>query len=302
MRKLLNRGSLGDNASRAFNIASILHFKGNFNLTAMRNAVQQLVGRHEALRTRFSSNGEFQHVVPDLKIDIPLLDLSDLDVTERDQKLSKWIESENNKTFDLIKGPLLRVHIVKLTENHYALMLVTHHVVCDGSSFDILIKELRALYTSAVNGNNAQLPASTPFREFIKWQQEHENSNEGVASEKYWLKQCENAPPVVELPTVQSRPPIKTYRCREYDTEINPQLFSDVKRVSASNGCTVFATLLAVYKILLYRLTGQDDIIIGLAAAGQTVASCQNFSWPLCELAANSFTGRKRPILFRIFI
>jgi len=268
-KELWFMAQMGDESSRAYNISKTIHLRGSFNLQAMRKAVQEIVNRHEALRTTFSPKGDYQRVHSTVTIDIPFTDLSGLEESKHKTKLSEFLARESQQTFDLEKAPLLRAHIVKLEKQHHLLVLTNHHIVADGWSFGILQKELAAIYLAECQGRTCHLPQPIKLSEYAQWEARQQQNPKMAKAEAYWLEQFASAIPLLELPTDHPRPPVFTHAGALQSTTISRSLSSDLKRLSGQCQCTLFTTLLAGYMALLQRLTGQDDITVGIASAGQ---------------------------------
>jgi iturin family lipopeptide synthetase A len=275
---------LGNDGSIAYNESVTQQLRGSFNWVAMNNAIQKVVTRHEALRTNISLQGYFQEIQPFLEVEVPLIDFSSVDITERDSKVADWFKKESQLPFDLTnqnpkskiqnpksKPPLWRVHILKLEEKLHLLVLTGHHIIVDGWSMGVILKELSALYSAECQGVVCQLKPPMQYREYIEWQAKYEQSEEMATNEAYWLKQFANSIPVLELPTDRPRPPIKTYNGSKQSVRIDASLGRQIKRVSTEKGCTLLMTLLAVYTTLLHRLTGQDEILVGLPTAARSL-------------------------------
>lgn len=263
---------MGNNASRAYNLSRTIHLRGSANLDAMRKAVQEIVNRHEALRTTFSPEGDYQRIHSTLTIDIPLSDLSTLDSKEREAKLSELLAQEAQQIFDLERGPLLCAHIVKLEEEHHLLVITNHHIVADGWSVGILQQELSAIYLAECQGIAYQLPEAKKLSDYARQQALLQQSSNLVNAEAYWLKQFSGDIPVLELPTDRPRPPVFTHAGARQTMAIATPLYNDLKSLSAECKCTLFTTLLAAYTVFLHRLTAQNDIIVGIDSAGQLSA------------------------------
>jgi glutamate-1-semialdehyde-2,1-aminomutase len=265
-----------DEGSIAYNESISLQLRGSLNLDAMRQAVQKILERHEALRTTIDNQGNFQQILPSLKIDVPSIDFSNADSYEGESQVAKWIEREGRKPFDLSKGPLLRVSILKLEEQLHCLVLTAHHIVVDGWSIDLILQDLGAIYSAGCQGIACQLELPMQFRDYIQWQEQQSQSEKMAADESYWLEQFAGSIPVLELPTDYPRPSLQTYTGDEQSIIIDASCYDELKSLSTQQGCTLFMTLLAGFSLLLSHLSSQDDLVIGISAAGQSSLGHKN--------------------------
>ncbi|MEH2065250.1 MAG: amino acid adenylation domain-containing protein [Nostoc sp.] len=261
---------MGDEVSRAYNESRSIHLRGTGNLLAVRQAVQEIINRHEALRTTFSPEGDNQLIHSTLTIDIPLSDFSTLDKSQREAELSDLLVREAQQIFHLEKGPLLNCHIVKLQEDHHLVILTNHHIVADGWSISILLRELAAIYSAECLGVASQLPQPMKWSEYALWQVEMQQSPEMAKAEVYWLNQFANSVPILELPTDHPRPAIFTYTGARENLILDSTLYNALKSLSLQRGYTLFTILLTAFITLLQRLTNQQDIVVGIASAGQS--------------------------------
>src|SRR5205823_667138 len=260
---------LGPAVSTAYNESCTLRLHGPLQLEALQRAVQQLVERHEALRTTFSPSGAFQRIAATARMEAPLVDFSDLDERNHEACVNDLIGREIQHEFDLVNGPLLRAQIVRLAPDHHRLVFTAHHLICDGWSMSVLLYELGELYSANCRGGSCALPAPMPFSGYAQSEAEEQQSPESAAAEAYWVKQFSDSVPVLELPGDRPRPATRTYSGSHQVRSLQPGLAAAVKRFSAERNCTTFTTLLAVFNALVHRLSGQDDVVIGAPAAGQ---------------------------------
>ncbi|HEY0739061.1 MAG TPA: amino acid adenylation domain-containing protein [Herpetosiphonaceae bacterium] len=259
----------GQDASRLYNESFILRLTGQLELPAIRIALQQVIDRHESLRTTFSADGEFQYIVTAMPVDVPLTDITQIDAERRESLASALIDEEIRQPFDLVTGPLLRARLLKLQDQEHLFVLTIHHIITDGWSADIIIQELSALYSAACTGAEAHLPAPMQFREYIEWVERQEASSIMAEAEAYWLSRFADHVPVLELPTDRPRPPVQTFPRDRASTKVDPQLHDALKQLSAQQGSTLFMLLLSGFNLFLHRLTGQNDLVVGVPAAGQ---------------------------------
>ncbi|MDM8560650.1 amino acid adenylation domain-containing protein [Candidatus Parabeggiatoa sp. HSG14] len=260
----------------AYNLYISLQLTGTFDLAAMRLAVQQVVDRHEALRITINNEGDFQQCHSSIAIDVPLLDFSGKEATERDAIVTEWYQQESQTPFDLTRGPLLRVHIIKLKEQQHLLALTAHHIVVDGWSMGIILLEILKLYSFFAlkekgQDKNEIYPLSSPssWRDYLTWHTQQLETETMLVHESYWLEQFTDSIPALNLPTDRPHPAKKTYQARRETLRLDTNLGNAVRQVSQELGCTLFMVLFAVYMVLLHRLTGQDDLVVGTPVSGR---------------------------------
>ena len=275
---------LSKQASCAYNESFMLRMRGSLDEPALRASLQELLNRHDALRATVAADGSSLHFVPELRLDIPVTDLSSATSSERDARLETAIAEEANTPFDLSRGPLIRMHLYRLESQLHALIVTSHHIVCDGWSTNVLLDDLSKLYSARLKGANPALPAAMQFSEYARAQSSVPVSAELALVETYWLKQFEQLPPVLNLPTDRPRPAVKSFEGSTVRAFIDAATYKQIKKAGAQQGCTLFVTLLSGFATLLHRLTAQDDIVIGIPTAGQSllddgnlVGHCVNF-------------------------
>ena len=260
---------LGDEGSLAYNISISLELKGLLNLSAMRRAIQQLVSRHEALRTTISHQGDFQIILPGLDLEIPLVDFSENDEAERLACAKNWLQTENRQLFDLEHGPLFRAAILKLDEQQHVIVLSAHHIVTDGWSMGILVQELSAIYSAECQQVTPKLVVPWQFREYGEWQEQQKTTPAMQAHEAYWLSLLHEPIPTLDLPTYRPRPATKTYRGGRETIHISADITNALKKMSRQAGVTLFMTLFGSFSALLHRISGQNDILLGFPVSGR---------------------------------
>ena len=255
--------ALSSSASCVFNQSSTLRLKGPLNQAALESAVQELVQRHDGLRATFSENGDSQTVTPRLEIKVPFDDL-----TGRASDLDGLLAEEASRPFDLARGPVMRMRIVKLDHHDHAVLLTVHHIVCDGRSMALLANDLGELYSarSQVRGR-AALPTAQSLMAYAIEESRRTDTPERRAAESYWLERYANQPPAMELPQDFPRPAQKTFRGALAKFELSPALCAELSRAGGRQGCTFFTVLLAAYAVFLHRLAGQEDIVVGVPFA-----------------------------------
>jgi acyl transferase domain-containing protein/glutamate-1-semialdehyde aminotransferase len=259
----------GVDASRAFNLANTLRLRGSLRIDALQAALQQLVQRHEALRAIPNEDGVSQRILPSLTLAVPVIDLSALPAAERDRRLSEIREGEVETAFDLTAGPLTRATLIKLGPDDHYLILAVHHIVCDGWSCGVLLRDLGKLYEAECTGRSAQLSPAMQLSEFAAASLANRESAERAAAEEYWLGEFAGPIPTLALPTDRARPPRKTFRARRITLPLEESFAIRVKRLAAAHESTLFSTLLAGFAALLHRLSDQTDVVVGFSLAGQ---------------------------------
>ncbi len=282
--EVLLSARLGDEQSCSFNEAFALHLRGALDPAVLGDCLTQLVARHDALRTTFDPSGERFRVAEPAPLELPIADLSALPTVERTKELEDLIRADAATPFDLVAGPLVRVQLVKLEPDHHALLFTSHHIVFDGWSANIVLGELAALYAARAAGTAPALPAAPAFRQYALDQDRWKRSAERAELEAWWVKKFETPVTPLDLPTDRPRPAVKSFNGDTVRRTIDAPAYQRIKKFGAKQGCTLFATLLAGFKTLAHRLSGQPDIVVGIPAAGQSLLSdgslvghCVNF-------------------------
>ncbi len=264
-KQLWALAQISEAGSMAYHICSVLQLEGHLRMTALRQAVQQAANRHEALRTVIFEN--VQQINPPATVETALIDLS----KEENSKLRDWIAKENQTPFDLSKDPLFRVHILKLAENKHWLVWTAHHIAVDGLSINIILQELGLFYSCACQKQDCPLEPPLQFRDYVQWQARQSQTPEMAGHEAYWLEQFSDSLPVLDLPADHLPPSVKSYQGNRRTVRLETELCRDIQRLSQKQGCTRFMTFLSAFLILLHRLTGQDDIAVGIPVAGRSL-------------------------------
>ncbi len=262
----------GDDANRAFNLLYALDFDGLLNSQAMELAIQTLVDRHESLRATFSKDGLHMSIFKQLPIAINNLDLSNIEEKLQINAFENYTNQEDLHIFDLVNGPLIRVSLIKFSDVKHSLIMNLHHIICDGWSVGVILEELGIIYSALAENKTPLLPESVRFSEFAEEEQLFANSDDYKEIEKYWYTLYEQAVPVVNLPTDNPRPPLRTYKSDHLVFELDSKLVASIKKISLDTGTSLMTTMLACFEVFLCQVTGQNDIVVGIPAAGQPVA------------------------------
>ncbi|MFQ3684170.1 amino acid adenylation domain-containing protein [Roseiflexus sp.] len=261
--------------SALYNNPAIVRLRGRLDIAAFECSLNEIVRRHEAMRTSFAMiNGRpVQRIAPELLIELPLVDLSRLPMPERDAEARRLATEMAEQPFDLARGPLVRAMLLRLTEDDHIAVLVTHHIVSDGWSVGVLVRELAALYSAFIKGCASPLPQlPLQYADYAVWQRSWMEGDSALLEHQiaYWKEQLAGAAPLLDLPTDRPRPPIATFHGAEVPFALSREMTQALQRLSASEGATLFMTLLAAFKVLLARYSGQNDICIGTPIAGRT--------------------------------
>jgi amino acid adenylation domain-containing protein len=267
---------MGHEANCAYNESQSLRLRGLLDLAALQSALQELVRRHEALRTTFSPDGTALCIATSLPIDIPFVDWSALDQQEQDFRVAQFRRQAVEQPFDLEHGPLFRAQIIKLQSQEYLAILTAHHIICDGWSWAVLLQDLGGLYTALRQGRLPDLEEPDRFSEYALEQEKAADSQESRETEDYWIKQFSQSIPVLDFPTDRSRPPLRTFNAAREDWELDTALVAALKQLGTKVNCSFMTTILAGFEVFLSRLTGQEDTVVGISAAGQADSGLYN--------------------------
>jgi amino acid adenylation domain-containing protein len=261
-----------------YNILLAYRVTGQLNVAALEQSLGEIVRRHEALRTTFTAvDGQpIQAITPEINLRLTVVDLQEIDETEREEEVQRLATQEAQQPFDLTTEPLLRVQLLRLDEAEHVLLLTMHHIVSDGWSLGVLMRELAVLYEAFSTGKPASLPElPIQYADFALWQREWLSEEVLESQLGYWKQQLGGELPVLELPTDRPRPPVQTYRGAKQSFELSKDLTDALKALSRREGVTLFMTLLAAFKTLLYRYTVQEDVIVGSPIANRNWAEIE---------------------------
>jgi amino acid adenylation domain-containing protein len=255
-----------------YNVPIFWQLTGDLKIPVLEKSIREIVQRHEVLRTTFSvvEGAPIQVIHPTVKLSMEVIDWRELTATEQLKKAQDLAIEEFQQPFDLANPPLLRVKLLQLTSNSHLLLIVIHHIICDGWSVEIFRRELFSLYAAFSAGKPSPLPPlSLQYADFAHWQREWLQGEILQTQLNYWQQQLADVPPLLELPTDRSRPSIQSFRGRSEFLTINRHLTQKLKRLSQESGTTLFMTLLAAFTILLSRYSRQEDIVVGSAIANR---------------------------------
>ncbi len=266
----------GHAANCAYNESVSLHLKGIFHVEHLQKAVQLLFERHPALRSTFSDDGMEMQISNSVILEVPLIDLSSISDENVSAKVAEILVGEAEHDFDLAKGPLGKISVVRFNPTKHQLILTFHHIVCDGWSLGIIMQDLSKMYSALVKGIEYIDEPAISYVEYANEEQHYLKSKESAEVENYWLKQYQGNIPAMELPLNKQRPALRTYSAKRVDVEVNPDLIDSIKKIGAKQGTSFVATFVAAFEIFMHRITGSEDVVVGLAAAGQSLEGKQN--------------------------
>lgn len=256
------------------NISAAFRLEGELNLPALENALNEIVRRHDVFWAAFKvgENGQpLMQSQPPKRFQVALVDLRDVAETERETKAHRLSRAEARQPFDLSGAPLLRATVLRLSKTKHWLLLTTHHLVCDGWSMDLLRAELGARYRENCGGPPLPKPErKLRYAEFSRWQRETLQGEKLEKSLAYWQQQLQDAAPTLELPTDRPRPAVQSFRGDIVLVQFPASLSADLNKLSREEDVTLFMVLLAAWQTVLYRWSGQKDILIGTPTAGRT--------------------------------
>nr|WP_206695558.1 non-ribosomal peptide synthetase [Pseudomonas aeruginosa] len=254
--------------SAAYHIPSVLRLRGRLDLDALQRSFDSLVARHETLRTRFRLDGDEarQEIAASMALPLDIVALGPLE----EGALARQVETTIARPFDLERGPLLRVSLLRLAEDDHVLVLVQHHIVSDGWSMQVMVEELVQLYAAYSRGLELALPAlPIQYADYALWQRSWMEAGEKERQLAYWTGLLGGEQPVLELPFDRPRPVRQSHRGAQFILELDIDLSQALRRVAQQEGATAFALLLASFQALLYRYSGQADIRVGVPIANR---------------------------------
>ena len=261
-----------DPSNSSYNELASIQLTGALNVVAVEQSLNEIVRRHEALRTTFEIvEGQPTQVIhPIVTVTLPVVNLSQLQETKRKAEV-EWVTTEvGQKPFQMASGSLFRVTLLQTGELEYLLLFVIHHIAVDGWSIGVLFQELAVLYEAFSTGKTSPLPElSVQYADFAVWERQWMQRELQKTQLSYWKQQLVGAPDVLALPTDHPRPAVQSFRGAIASFKLSPSLSDMLRSLSNGEGVTLFMTLLAAFQTLLYRYTGQEDICIGSPIANR---------------------------------
>ncbi|AIX07619.1 plipastatin non-ribosomal peptide synthetase PpsC [Bacillus subtilis] len=270
-----------EDGGTGYNMPAVLELEGKLNPERMGRAFKELIKRHESLRTAFEQDAGGDPVQR-IHDEVPFtLQTTVLGARTEEEAAAAFI-----KPFDLSQAPLFRAQIVKVSDERHLLLVDMHHIISDGVSVNILIREFGELY------NNRKLPAlRIQYKDYAVWQEGFKTGDAYKTQEAYWLKQLEGELPVLDLPADHARPPVRSFAGDKVSFTLDQEVASGLHKLARENGSTLYMVLLAAYTAFLSRLSGQEDIIVGSPIAGRPHKDLE----PILGMFVNTLALRTRP-------
>ena len=268
-REVWLASQFGDDANCAFNESVFIHLKGKLHEKALEAALHDLSARHESIRGCFSSDGHQMVFYKDRPITLVRHDYQAQTPDEAQARLKNLCRDLVEQPFDLFAGPLARFELIKFAPEHYSLVLTFHHSVCDGWSLYVIADELGHLYSAQLENRAADLEPAPSFAEYALWERGAETAQLRADSLKYWQQKYSKGAPSLELPYDNARPAQRSFAAQRLDKHLPIELIGQLKKLAAANRSTLISTLMAGYVAYLHRLSGSDEIVLGVPFAGQ---------------------------------
>ncbi|WP_371502640.1 condensation domain-containing protein [Kitasatospora sp. NBC_00374] len=265
--------------SALYGVREALRVVGALDGDALRRAFAAVVERHEILRTTFGDvDGQpVQLIGPVPSEPLPLVDLTGLAPTERADAVERLRADDARRPFSLAEGPLLRAVLIRVADTEHVLLLSLHHIVADGWSYGLLVRELSTHYAAFSQGRAADAPElPIRFADYACWQQEQRDSPELLARLAWWKAELAGAPALLNLPTDRPRPPVLSHRGGTADLAVPATVAAALRDLAGHEGATLFMTLLAAFQVLLHRWTGDPEVVVGSPVAGRTERGLEN--------------------------
>ena len=257
--------------SPVYNMPTAFRLSGSLDVYCLERSLNAVIGRHEVLRTIIENvEGKPLQIVAEAPFKLVLHDLSLRPEAERAAEASRLLAQEAQRPFNLARDLMLRATLVKLGNEEHILLVVLHHIASDGWSMGILMRELSHFYEAEIIGRPSSLPElPIQYVDFAEWQREWLQGKVLDDQLDYWKRQLAGAPTRLDLPTDRPRPAVQTFRGASRQMELSPQLTQGLKALSLQERASLFMTLLAAFQVLLFRYTGQDDVVLGSPIAGR---------------------------------
>ncbi|WP_420124962.1 non-ribosomal peptide synthase/polyketide synthase [Longimicrobium sp.] len=262
-----------EGGSAQYNIPAALRLAGPLDAAVLERALGEIVRRHESLRTVFreADEGAVQVIAPFAGFALPVDDLTGLDETAREAEVRRRAREDAARPFDLTAGPLIRAALLRLADEEHVLLLCIHHIVSDGWSSGVLLRELSALYAAYREGGDSPLgEPPVQYADFAVWQREQLRGEVLDHQVGYWKERLAGAPALLELPTDRPRPPVQTHHGARERFELPRALLDGLQALGRGEGATLYMVMLSAFQLLLSKYSGSEDVVVGSPIAGRT--------------------------------
>lgn len=279
--------------SSFYNIPIALHIQGNLDIAALQQSLNEILKRHEVWRTNFTIvNGEpIQKISPQLTCDLPIINFEHLSGKNWESEVKAFAGESAKKPFNLAKGLLVRTTLVRLSPEEHVLLVTMHHIVTDGWSCGVFLRELSTLYAAFSQSQPSPLPKlPIQYADFAVWQRDRIQGEFLATQLNYWQQQLSGDLPILQLPTDRPRPAVTSYNGAKQYFQVSKTCTEALRQLSQQADATLFMSLLAAFNILLYRYTDQEDIIIGSPIANRNRAELEG----MLGLFVNTLVLRNR--------
>ena len=273
----------------AFHIVLGVRLRGELNTAALEQTLSEIMRRHENLRTVFAAVNQqsVQVIQPPVTFTLPLVDLSGID--EREQQAARLAQAQAVRQFDLTKGPLARMNLLRMGPRKHILIATLHHIIADGQSLEVVIAELSRLYDAFTAGEQSPLAELTvQYVDYAAWQRQWLQGEVLETRLAYWRKQLEDAPHGLSLPRRRTQPRVHGFRGGRQELKLSPQMAQDLRELSRREGLTLFMTMLSGFVLLINQYTDDTDIVLGSVHANRELAETEK----LIGILANSLVLR----------
>jgi iturin family lipopeptide synthetase A len=260
-------GQTDPDALRAYYESTTLEWRGPLDVEALRRAVQAAADRHEALRTTIRPDGEAQIIHPRLAVEVPLLDLCGYAADEQPALVAECYWQLEHRPFDFARGPMLQAQLIRLETEHHLLVLTFHHLLGNGPSYWVYLEDLTALYEAECAHRPAALAPAMQLSDYTAWRAEQ--TADVTESEAFWLARFDGTIPALELPADRPRPALRTHKGAREILVIEKELVTALRKTAAARRGSLFMLLLSAFEVLLHRLSGQEDVVVGVPFEGE---------------------------------
>lgn len=266
----------GEEANLAYNESISLQLTGRIDIDAMKEAIRDIIARHESLRASFSPDGQSMIIYESIDDDFLFVhDISHEPQDEQNNIIATYTDADASKTFSLASGPLVRFTLFKKSKTSLLLHISTHHIVCDGWSFGIMLEDLSAVYNSIIG--STVLPAlPEQYSNYAVEDHQFLKTEEYANTLGYWVRQFKNNVPSFELPPDFERSSVRTYTSSRNDYEIDKLLADEIKKIASEHNCSFVTMLMSVFEVLMFKLTGKTDVVLGIPTSGQAASGMFN--------------------------